>query len=289
MDSRNRWVAALAWVVTSVALLATLRAGDASAPGTVAPAAGSDQAAELAKKLANPVANLISLPLQFNYDENYGLDGEGSRSFINVQPVIPISLSADWNVISRTIMPLINQEDMPYGTEESGLGDIVQSFFFSPKEPTSRGWIWGAGPVFLLPTATEQTLGGEKWGAGPTAVLLKQSGPWTVGMLASHTWSFAGDDDRADVNATFVQPFASYLFRKTYTTVGLNTETTYNWDAEDSDDAWSVPVNLTVSQMLKIGKQPIQLTIGPRYWAASPDAGPEGWGARVALTFLFPK
>lgn len=271
---------ALALVGASLVALGTARAAEPTA----------DQSAELAKKLANPVANLISLPLQFNYDENYGMDDEGSKSVLNVQPVVPISISHDWNVISRTIVPLISQEDMPYGTEESGVGDILQSLFFSPKEPTRRGGIiWGIGPAVLIPSATDETLGGERWAAGPTAVVLKQSGPWTVGCLVNHLWSFAGDEDRADVNATFVQPFLAYLVSKTYTTVGLNTETTYNWDAKEGDEAWSIPVNLSVSQMLKIGGQPIQLMAGVRYWADSPEAGPEGWGFRVGLTFLFPK
>jgi hypothetical protein len=103
-------------------------------------------------------------------------------------------------------------------------------------------------------------------------------------MLANHIWSVAGDDDRADVSATFVQPFLSYI-TKTHTTLGLNTESTYDWNAEQ----WSVPVNLTVNQLLKVGTQPIQLGGGVRYWAESPDNGPEGWGFRFQLTFLFPK
>lgn len=255
-----------------------------------AEAAGGEEAAELARKLANPVANLISLPLQYNYDGKYGIEDDGDKSFLNVQPVVPISISHDWNLISRTIVPLIDQNGVPSGADEVGLGDILQSLFFSPKEPTRCGGIiWGAGPAILVPSATGEILGAEKWAAGPTAVVLKQMGPWTVGCLANHLWSFAGDGDRADVNATFVQPFASYLFRKTYTTIGLNTETTYNWDAEDSDEAWSVPVNLSVSQMLKVGGQPVQLSVGTRYWADSPEAGPEGWGLRLGITFLFPK
>ena len=250
---------------------------------------GTDQGAELAKKLSNPVAALISVPLQFNYDTDYGVNDDGSKSFINVQPVIPISISKDWNVISRTILPVIvSQSDIPPGTDESGIGDILQSFFFSPKEPTARGLIWGAGPVILLPTASDEVLGGEKWGAGPTAVFLKQDGPWTIGLLINHIWSFAGEDERSDINATFMQPFASYLFKKTLTTVTINTESTYDWDA-DSGEAWSVPVNFTVNQMLKVGGQMMQATAGARYWADSPEAGPEGWGLRLGLTFLFPK
>ena len=244
----------------------------------------ADQAAELAKKLANPIASLISVPLQFNYDENYGLSDDGEKFFINVQPVIPISLSDDWNLISRTILPIVHLSDIPPGNDESGLGDITQSLFFSPAQPTSRGIIWGAGPVLLLPTATDELLGSEKWGAGPTAVLLKQSGPWTVGFLGNHIWSFAGEDDRADISVSFLQPFVSYI-TKTHTTFSLNTESTYDWESEQ----WSVPINFQVSQLLKIAGQPISVGAGVRYWADSPDAGPEDWGARLSLTFLFPK
>jgi hypothetical protein len=248
-----------------------------------------DPAAELAKKLANPIAALISLPLQYNFDTDYGVNDDGTKQYINVQPVIPFSISENWNVISRTIIPLIDQQDIPLGTDKSGLGDVVQSLFFSPKAPSRWGnVIWGVGPVALIPTATDEVLGGEKWGAGPTAVALKQTGPWTVGFLGNHLWSFAGEDERSDVNATFLQPFMGYI-TKTKTTLSMNTETTYNWDAKDSDQAWSVPVNVLVAQMFKIGDQIMQFQIGPRYWIESPDAGPEGWGVRAQLTLLFPK
>ena len=246
----------------------------------------ADQQAELAKKLANPIASLISVPLQYNYNDNYGSDDEGSVSQLNIQPVIPFSMSENWNIITRTILPLIDQNDIPaQGQGESGLGDITASQFFSPKALTSRGWTWGAGPVWLLPTATEDSLGSEKWGIGPTAVALKQSGPWTYGALFNHIWSFAGDDDRSDVNSTFLQPFVAYLITRTHTTLSLNTESIYDWETKE----WSVPVNFMVAQMLKIGPLPIQVTVGARYWADSPEGGPEDWGARLQLTFLFPK
>lgn len=247
--------------------------------------AEEDAAAELAKKLANPIANLISVPIQVNYDDNMGLNQGGSQWKINIQPVIPFSISEKWNIITRTILPLIDQEDIPVaGQGESGLGDIVASQFFSPKAPSASGWIWGVGPVWLLPTATEDSLGGEKLGLGPTAVALKQSGPWTYGALFNHIWSVAGDDDRADVNATFLQPFVAYVTR-THTTFSLNTESTYDWESEE----WSIPINFLVAQMLKIGGLPIQIAVGVRYWADSPEGGPEDWGARLQLTFLFPK
>lgn len=242
-------------------------------------------AAELARKLANPIANLISVPLQYNYDKNYGPDDDGSISRLNIQPVIPLSLNDDWNLISRTIIPLIDQQDIPVrGSDKSGLGDTTASLFFSPKAPTARGWIWGAGPVVLLPTASDERLGGEKWGLGPTAVALKQVGPWTVGGLTNHIWSVAGDGDRDDISATFLQPFLSYI-TKTHTTFGLNTESSYDW----KNEKWSVPINFTVAQLLKVGPQVLQISVGARYWAESPENGAEGWGWRAQLTLLFPK
>jgi hypothetical protein len=197
----------------------------------ISSAHAQESAEDLAKKLSNPIASLISVPFQGNYDGGYG-PNDGSKYTINVQPVIPFTLNEDWNVISRTIVPIVWQHDIagPSG-DQFGLGDTTQSLFFSPKKPTSSGIIWGVGPAFLLPTATDDLLGGGKWGAGPTAVVLKQSGPWTYGALANHIWSFAGDDDRQDVNSTFLQPFISYTTPKAWT-FALNTESTYNWEAE---------------------------------------------------------
>jgi hypothetical protein len=252
---------------------------------TCAAASGaSAQDSDLAKQLSNPVASLISVPFQFNYDRGFGPE-DGYRATLNIQPVIPITLTEDWNVISRTIVPIITQEDIagPTGTQ-SGLGDITQSLFFSPKQPGLGGIIWGVGPVFLIPTATDDLLGGEKWGAGPTGVALKQSGPWTVGILANHIWSFAGDEARADVDTTFLQPFVSYTTADAWT-FGVNTESTYDWNEEQ----WSVPVNFTVAKLVKFGEQPVSFTVGARYWAEAPENGPEGWGFRGVATFLFPK
>ena len=264
-------------------------------PLTLAPAdatssssggAGDDEkakAAELAKKLSNPVASLISVPIQNNWDFGIG-PANAMRYTANIQPVIPFTISEDWNVIARTILPVIYAESpVSGGSDKSGLGDIVQSFFFSPKAPQSAGWIWGAGPVLLYPTATDDVLGFEKFGLGPTAVLLKQEKGWTYGVLANHLWSVAGAGSRADVNATFLQPFVSCT-TKTYTTFGLNTESTYDW----ANHQWTVPLVANVSQLLKIGKQPVQFSLGAKYYAEKSDGGPD-WGLRFAVTFLFPK
>lgn len=258
----------------------------AMALALAAPArAQDDQAAELAKKLSNPLATLISVPMQYNQDDYGGVNDGASVRRLNIQPVIPFSLNKDWNLISRTIVPLVDQRDFPgAAVNESGLGDITASLFFSPKSPTAGGWIWGVGPVFLLPTATQDALGAEKWGIGPTAVALNQAGPWTVGMLANHIWGAGGNDSRSNVSASFLQPFLTYT-TKTHTTFSANTESTYDWKNEQ----WQVPLNVAVAQLFKIGTQMLQFQVGARYWADAPAGGPDGWGLRLQLTLLFPR
>ena len=221
----------------------------------------------------------------YNFDENIGADNKGSRTTVNIQPVIPFSISENWNLISRTILPLIDQENIHNNAgTQSGVGDIVQSIFFSPKAPTNNGWILGAGPVLLLPTGSDDKLTADKVGFGPTAVALKQQGPWTYGALGNHIWSVGGRSDRADVNATFLQPFLVYTTRAA-TTYALNTESTYDWESKQ----WAVPVNVTVTQMVKVGGQLISVGGGVRYWAKSTNNGPEGVGIRLMFTMLFPK
>lgn len=238
---------------------------------------------DLALQLVNPVASLVSLPLQNNFDWGAGPDGDGFQYRINFQPVIPFTPNENWNLISRTILPYIDQEDVIGTTSQSGLSDTLQSLFFSPKAPTAGGWIWGAGPVFLLPTATDDLLGTEKWGAGPTAVFLRQENGWTYGLLANHIWSFAGEDSRQEVNATFLQPFLTFT-TGTHTTFSLNTESSYSWE----NSRWTVPINLGVAQLLRIRGSPVQFQLGGRYYAEVPDNGPE-WGLRFTVTFLFPR
>ncbi len=245
---------------------------------------GVENAGDVAKQLANPVASLISVPFQFNYDEKFGADDNGEQMRLNIQPVIPFSLGDDWNLISRTILPVIDQQDFPTPDyDEFGLGDTVQSLFFSPVAAAS-GWIWGVGPAFLLPTATDDYLGSEQWGAGPTAVALRQTGPWTYGALANHLESFAGDGDRSDVSATFLQPFLTYI-TPSHTTFAINTESTYDWESEK----WSVPLNFQVLQLMKWGGQLVQVGGGVRYWLESPPGGAEGWGLRLNVVLVYPK
>jgi hypothetical protein len=237
---------------------------------------------DLAQQLANPVANLISVPFQSNLDFGIGPD-DATRFTLNIQPVIPFALNDEWNLVTRTILPVIHADSPAAGVDSAfGLGDVVQSFFFSPKDQVG-GWIVGGGPVFLYPTATDDLLGTEKWGAGPSVVALQQKGAWTYGGLVNHIWSFAGDSERGDVNATFINPFVSYI-TPTKTTFTISPELTYDWETE----AWLAPVNLVVSQLFKIGNQPIQIALGGRYYFDAPSGGPE-WGLRLGVVLLFPR
>ncbi len=257
-------------------------AGSEPGAATPPPSDGADQSADLAKKLQNPVADLISVPLQFNYDDGFG-PKDGGRYTLNIQPVIPISISEKWNLISRTILPVIDQQSTADGIDSDfGLGDVTQSFFFSPKEPVG-GWILGFGPVALLPTGTSPRLRNEQLAIGPTVVALRQEHGWTYGILANHLWAVTDSDDHDTINSSFIQPFISHTWPSA-TSLTLNSETTYDWTHHEA----TVPINLMLSQLVRIGKQPVNFQIGGRYYADSPDGGPE-WGIRFAITFLFPK
>lgn len=237
--------------------------------------------AALAKKLNNPIASLISVPFQLNFDKGYGPKDAG-RITLNIQPVIPFSLSEDWNLILRTIVPVIWQDALADGLDsEWGIGDTLQSFFFSPKEEVG-GWIIGAGPVVSWPTGTNPDLRSEALGLGPTIVALRQHDGWTYGMLANQVWSVTESEHSKTINSTFLQPFVAYTW-PTATTLTLNTESSYDW----TDEEWTVPINLMVSQVLRLGKLPISLQLGGRYYAEAPEDGPE-WGMRFTFTLLFP-
>lgn len=241
--------------------------------------------ADLAKQLSNPVANLVSVPFQLNYDENIGATENIERYQLNIQPVIPIELNENWNLISRTVLPVTYQVYNESNLKDDwGVGDIVQSLFFSPSKTSESGITWGVGPAILLPTASEKTLGADQYGLGPTFVILKQTHGWTVGALANHIWGVEHDDDVDAISSTFVQPFVSYTYPNS-TTVGLNTETTYDWNSEEA----TMPVNLTVTKVINLNGQLISVGAGARYWADDHDASPKGWGARLIASFVFPK
>ena len=244
-------------------------------------AAAQDEA-ELARETENPLADLVTVPLQHNWD--FGIGPLNAMKYtLKLQPIIPFPLGTNWLLLSRTIFPVTYAEtSAPGKRDEFGLEDTSLSLFLSPRRFRVGGLYWGAGPAFQLPTATDDGLGDGKWGAGPTLAVSKQHGGWTGYILTRHIWSFAGDRDRPSVSETLLQPSLSYTF-KTGTSVGVVSEAKYDWQAQQ----WTVPINLTASQLFMIGKLPLKLTLGGRLYAERPAGGPD-WGLRFTMTFLFP-
>jgi hypothetical protein len=288
-------------------------------------ARAQDSDEEIAKKLNNPVASIISMPFQANWDFRMGPLDKGTQFKLNFQPVIPVDINDDWKVIIRTIVPYIAQEGVftaplpsypglpdrilrqvpeaqrdaldrvaekafnkavrkrPNDRHQDGLGDIAQTFFFSPKRALPEEYHFGIGPIVTYPTATEDLLGSEKWAAGPAVLFLRQAHGWTMGFLANHQWSYAGNDERDELNITNVQPFLNYQ-TKTHTTIGVNAESIYDWNTSQ----WTVPVNASVTQLVRIGKMPVSFQVGARYYAEGPSGAPD-WGLRATITLVLPE
>lgn len=269
------------WAVFMTAILTCLMGIPALADD------GPSSDSELANKLANPIASLISVPIQINYDTGYGA-ADGEKVFANVQPVIPFELNADMTLVTRTIIPVAWQNDTAGNSgKQFGLGDTLQSFFLVPTTSnTSLGALtWGVGPAVSWPTSTDRLLGTGTLALGPTGVALLQKNGWTVGALVNHQWGVARTrDDTPDVNNTFVQPFISFATPDAWT-YSLNTESSYNWTAKD----FSIPINFTIAKLTTFGEQKVQFQWGLRYWADPAENGPDGIGARFAVTFLFPE
>ena len=255
--------------------------------------AAAQEGDALAKAAQNPVAAMISLPFQNNTFFGVGPHGDVAN-VLNIQPVVPLTFG-EWNIISRTIVPVIYVQDLapglsdiandPQGSDGSfGLGDINQTFYFSPV--ASGPVIWGIGPSLSVPTATDDSLGSEKWSAGPAAVALTMPGNWVVGTLARQLWSFTGDNDRQDVNQTLIQPFVNYNFPGGWYAVS-SPIVTANWEA-DSDDTWTVPVGGGMGRIFHIGSQAMNASAQAFYNVESPQYGPD-WSLRLQLQFLFPK
>jgi hypothetical protein len=237
----------------------------------------------LAKDAQNPVAKLISVPFQNNFNFNTGPNNV-TQYILNVQPVIPISLNEDWNLITRTIMPIISQPSPgPGAPSAAGLGDINPTFFLSPAK--SGKLIYGVGPTLTLPTATDSLLGKGKWCAGPAAVALTMQGHWVVGALANQQWSFAGWGDNA-VSSFLLQPFVNYNLPHGWYLVSAPIMTA-DWKA-DSGNQWVVPLGGGFGKIQRFGKLPVNLQLQAFGNVVKQDFGPD-WQLRFQVQFLFPK
>lgn len=240
---------------------------------------------ELAKLAQNPIANLISVPFQNNTNFNYGPEEE-TQNILNIQPVVPFTLSSDWNLITRTIMPLITQPaTVPSDNSTFGLGDTQFSAFLSPS--TSKGWIWGVGAVAQAPTHTDRVLGNNNWGLGPTAVALhlEPGSPWVYGALVNNIWS-TDTSNQPSYNNGLLQPFLNYNFKG-----GLYLTSapiiTANWEA-DSDDTWTVPVGGGVGKIFHFGRLPLNTQVSGYYNVEKPRFGAD-WELRIQAQLMFPK
>jgi hypothetical protein len=244
----------------------------------------AQEISDIAKQAQNPIASMISVPLENDFNPHTGIDKKDSYVF-ELKPVVPFRLSDDWNLITRTIIPVIQVPDLAPGVSGTGgLGDIQESLFLSPTK--AGPVIWGAGPVISLPTATENILGTKKLSLGPTVVVLRSQGHWLFGSLAQNLFSVAGPSARPDVNQMLIQPFVNYnLPHKWYLT--SSPIITANWEAR-SGERWVVPVGGGVGRIVHLGKQPVNVYTQFFRNAQRPD-GTSSWSARFQMQFLFPK
>lgn len=250
------------------------------APPKVAPKP-EDDPAMLARELRNPVSSLARIYFDNRLDFGMASNREGYRYKMNVEPVLPIALNNNWNLIVRTKIPLIYQDGIEASMVQAGLGDILQSFYVSPNNTHSI--FWGVGTTLLIPTATDTHLGTGKFGLGPAAVIGAQHRAWTYGVVARQIWAVAGHSDRADVSATYLEPFVSYTTRSAWT-FSLDTESTYDWTGK----RWSTPISFEISKVLRIGSHAVSVGGGMTCWAATLPGGPQACGARFSITPLFP-
>jgi len=248
------------------------------------PARAELSAEELAKLAQNPVGNLISVPFQNNTNLNFGPE-KGTQNILNIQPVIPISVDKNWNIITRTILPVVWQPALsPSDSSVSGISDLQFTAFLSPANPGA--WIWGAGAVVQAPTHSNAKLGSDSWGLGPSFVVLhlEKGSPWVYGVLLNNIWSFEGGSQ--SFNNGLIQPFLNYNFEGgTYLT--SSPILTVNWSANGSNQ-WTVPIGGGIGHIFHFGKLPVNTQISAYYNVAKPDFGPN-WQIRAQVQFMFPK
>jgi len=248
---------------------------------------------EIAKASQNPLTAIYSLPIQNNTYFGIG-PNDRVKNVANFQPVIPVDFNDDWTLVTRTILPVVSNPDNIMDPDSSGstfgLGDTTFTAFFTPKHPGKSGWLWGAGPVVYLPTATDDTLGTKKWGVGPAAVALTMQGKWVYGALLMNIWSFAGSGQSQGVekvNLMTIQPFVNYNLPNGWYIASVPIITA-NWEA-DSDHRWTVPLGAGIGKAMKFGRVPGALQLHAYYNVITPETQGEDWQMRVQLQIFLPR
>jgi len=286
---------AFGWIVGAACFVGVtlLPAATALAQDRTTPPASPPSTLDLQKKTQNPVADLISVPIQTNFNFGYGAkeapEPSSTQIITNVQPVVPITLGdTGFNLITRPIIPIVRQPDLLEGGDTVGLADIQIQTYLSPAG--SKDLIWGVGGVLQPPTATDgRKLGTQKWSAGPAAVVLTMPGKWVLGALATQLWSFAGKSDREDISQTLVQPFINYNFDHGWY-VSSAPIMTADWKADGNDNTFTVPVGGGGGRLIRIGKLPVNLQAQAFYNVVKPDDDATAdWTLRLQVQFLFPK
>jgi hypothetical protein len=269
----------------------------AAAEGTVkadAPEPGQDEMdlGELSKQTSNPVGSLWQLVMQNDYTLFDGdiTDDERQINVFKFQPIMPFRLTDEWKLITRPVIPVVSSEILKNPAtgdwdRENGLGDVVLLAAFSNTPPTSPN-VWGIGPTFIFPTASDDDLGTEKWSVGPVATWFHLGEKWIYGGIVQHWWSFAGDDDRDHVNLTNIQYVLKYRPTPAMS-IGFSPNIEANWK-NDSDDVWSVPIGLGADRMFRLGKLPVKIGFEAQYYVEQPDSFGAEWNFRFFVTPVIP-
>ena len=244
-----------------------------------------EQKEKLAKAAQNPVAAMISVPFQLNTSFGTLSPYDRTQNILNIQPVIPVTISKDWNLITRTILPVVFQPDYAATGSTDGIGDINVSLFMSPAKPGKV--IWGLGAALAFPTGSPVTLSAGKFTAGPSFVVLTMPGPWVLGMIANNTWSYAGQTNKSAVNLFYSQVFVNYNIKKTGWYLTSAPVITANWEAS-SGNVWTVPLGAGAGKIVRVGRLPLNINVSAYGYAVKPDYGPT-WTLRTQVAVLLPR
>jgi hypothetical protein len=282
--SKTRTLSAL--LTLSALTVSTVCLGQQDKPSETQTSEESTSEGELAKKTQNPVADLISVPIQNNFNFNAGPYNQ-TQTVINVQPVIPIRLNEDFNLITRTILPVVDQPDPVSNTSQFGLGNLNTTLFLSPAK--SKAVTWGVGPIFGFPTKTNELLGSNTFTVGPSAVVVAMPKHWVIGALANQQWSIGDTASSQRVNAMLIQPFINYNLPEGWYLTSAPIITA-NWEAfgSQSSDRWVIPIGGGFGKIVKTGGPPLNMNLQGYYNVVNPEQGAD-WQLRFTVALLFPK